>query len=54
MRSQAIRFQFIEGCFGIINFKETSFLGRVAAILCQTYLNAIPGEHSRLMGLIFP
>src|SRR5215813_6840909 len=27
---QAIRLQFREGCFDIINLKETSFLGRIA------------------------
>jgi hypothetical protein len=31
--SQAIRLQFIEGCFDIINLKETSILSRVASIL---------------------
>ena len=50
---QAIRLQFIEGCFGIINFKETSFLGRVASILGQTYLNAISTKDSRPTGRIF-
>jgi len=30
---QPIQLQFIEGGFSIINFKETSFLGRVASIL---------------------
>jgi len=36
---QAIGLQIIEGCFGTINFKETSSLGWVASILGQTYLN---------------
>jgi hypothetical protein len=45
---QAIRLQFCEDRFGVINLKETSFLGWVASILGQANLNAIPGEDSGL------
>ena len=46
---QAIRLQFLEGRFGIINFKETSFLGRVASVFGQADLDVVSSENDGLV-----
>ena len=51
---KAIRFQFCEGRFGVIHFKEASVLCRVATIFGQPDLNAISSEGSGLTRLSLP
>src|SRR5215213_2722874 len=43
---QTIRLQLRIRCFGIINLKETSILGRVASIFGQTYPDAVSMKDS--------
>jgi len=52
MSGQAIRLQFIKGRFGAVNFKETTFLSRVASVLGQADLNTISSQDRGLTGLI--
>ena len=45
---QSPGFEFGEGCFNVIDFKETSFLSRIAAILAQANLDFVTPQNNPL------